>query len=293
MNIRAITVLFVFLAFFSCETKEEGSSTHNADAHTPDESAKSELGAPTMPFDWSLTQRLKSRLLGELERDPKNSDKSVVRFLEDYAKIEKDFNEILFNLSDYDSLNTLAYAPKGGIYEKALKLKEQAEANGFVIAQAEGMIYLAPKGDYIKSGLTEVLGSTSISKEFIDLYCQEMDSPCCADGGILLSEELLVERASRWGNLLEKVEGLEYESMAESSFQKYLLLIYSGLDNSPSFDRATGVFNEDLLGMMNKELSAYPNSRGSSAFKEFIGVLEQSGFKRTEQVDAYLQGLMK
>lgn len=91
-------------------------------------------------FDWTKTELTKEKLLSELQ-SPNNIDKAIMRFLDEYGKLESDFNDILFNLSSYNSLNTLAYSPGGIVYEGALEFKKQAKNNGFKKAQSEGMIY--------------------------------------------------------------------------------------------------------------------------------------------------------
>lgn len=299
MKFTTIAIISVFLIFLSCKNRDSKSQSENniksAEIKTEIVSAKIETIIDPEPeirtFDWTITQELKKTLISELQRDSINIDKLIMKFLEDYSNIEKDFNDILFDLNNYDSLNTLAYAPDDIIYENAIEFKKKVEANGFGIAQSEGMIYIAKSTDYIKSDLTEFLDSISI--DFINLYCQEIDTICCEDAGIIISEELLVERALLWGNLLEKAEDLEYKRIAESEFRSYLLLIYSGQDNTPSFDWTTGKFNQNLFKIMNRIVFDYPNSNASNEFREYIELLEQSDLKKTDEIDEYLKKVMK
>lgn len=287
MKLKTIAIVSVFLSLLSCKNRDTDSNIKSADIKTEIDSAKPEFKI----FDWSINQELKSTLISELQRDSKNIDKHIMKFLDDYSKVEKDFNDILFDLTKYDSLNTLAYAPDDIIYENAIEFKNEVEANGFSIAQSEGMIYISKSTDFIKSDLTEFLDSTSMN--FINLYCQEIDSICCEDAGIIISEELLVQRALLWGNLLEKAKDLKYKRVAESEFRSYLLLIYSGTDNTPSFDWTTGKFNKKLFELMNTIVAEYPNAKASKEFKEYIGLLEQSDLKKTDKIDEYLKNLMQ
>jgi hypothetical protein len=297
MKLKTIIIISAFLALLSCKNRSNESQSDNnlnnayikAEIDSVKPTTIIELGHEIETFDWSLTQGLKSTLISNLQRDSKNIDKHLMKFLDDYTKIEKDFNKILFDLSNYDSLNTLAYSPDNIIYENAIKFKSKVEANGFSIAQSEGMIYIAKSTDYIKSDLAEFLNSTSM--DFINLYCQEIDSTCCEDAGIIISDKLLVERALLWGNLLEKVQDLEYKRVAESEFYSYLLLIYSGQDNSPSFDWSTGKFRENLFKLMSNIVIEYPNSKVSKEFKEYIELLKQSDLKKTDKIDGYLKNI--
>lgn len=295
MNLKTIAIVSVFLTLLSCKNRNDVSQSDNNVKSTEIESAQTEKIIEPEPkittFDWSKTQGLKRTLISELQRDSKHNDKLIMKFLDDYSKIEKDFNDILFDLSNYDSLNTLAYAPDDIVYENAIEFKNKVEANGFSIAQSEGMIYIAKSTDYIKSDLAEFLDSTSM--DFINLYCQEIDSVCCEDAGIIISDKLLVKRALLWGNLLEKVKDLEYKRVAESEFYSYLLLIYSGQDNTPSFDWTTGKFNANLFKLMNSIVLEYPQSKVSKEFKGYIELLEQSDLKKTDKIDEYLKNIMK
>lgn len=291
MKLKSIAFIYVFLTLLSCKNKNnESQHTNNiksVDTLTEIDSAKKK----TMTFDWSINQMIKNTLISELQRDSSNIDKHIMKFLDDYSKVEKDFNNILFGLNNYDSLNTLAYASNGVINDKAIKFKNEVEANGFSIAQSEGMIYIAKNTEFIKSDLTEFLDSTSM--DFINLYCQEIDSICCGDAAIKISEELLVERALLWGNLLEKTKKLDYKRISESKFESYLLLIYLGLDNTPSFDQTTENFNKNLFKSMNSIVTEHPNAMAAKEFKEYIKLLEQSDLKKTNKIDDYLKKLMK
>lgn len=298
-RLKTIVIISVFLTLLSCKNRNNSSqSDHNiksAYIETDIDSVNTETIVDAEPeivtFDWSINQVLKSTLISELQQDSKNIDKHIMKFLDEYSKVEKDFNDTLFDLSNYDSLNTLAYAPDDIIYENAIEFKNEVESNGFSIAQSEGMIYIKKSTDFIKSDLAEFLDSTSM--DFINLYCQEIDSICCEDAGIIISENLLVERALLWGNLLEKSKGLDYKHVAESEFNSYLFLIYSGQDNTPSFDWTTGKFSKNLFELMNSIVTEYPSSIASKEFKEYIELLEQSDLKRTDKIDEYLKNLMK
>jgi hypothetical protein len=294
MNLKTIAIISVFLTLLSCKNRSNESQSDNnfksADIKTEIDSIKPETiidsGTEIVTFDWSLTQELKSTLVSDLQRDSKNIDKHIMKFLDDYTKIENDFNEILFDLSNYDSLNTLAYSPDNIVFENAIEFKNKVEANGFSIAQSEGMIYIAKSTDYIKSDIAEFLDSTSA--DFINLYCQEIDSICCEDAGIIISDKLLVERALLWGNLLEKCQDLEYKRVAESEFYSYLSLIYSGQDNTPSFDWQTKEFSRSRFDLMNEIIETYPDSKAAIEFKEFTELLVSEGFIRTGRIDEYL-----
>jgi len=240
-------------------------------------------------FDWDKVKKLKRKVLLELQQDSNEDDVTVMHFLDEYGDIVKKFNEILFGLNDYESLNTLAYSPDDTIHKNALNFRRTVESGGFSIAQSEGMIYIRESTDVIKSNIIELLDSTST--QCINLYCKEIDSVCCEDASIRLSDEDLVKRTFLWGNLLEKTQNLEYKNFVKTEFNKYLSLVYLGQDNTPSFDWS-GKYNKRLYASMKKIVKTYPNSTVTKEFKEFIKLLEQSDFKESDKIDKYLESIL-
>jgi len=297
MIYKTLTIASLLLFLLACQSKTDNTQSDNIVRNIEIKNAinstklntKSEHESQKVTFDWSLTQTLKKKLIVDLQKDSNDIDKTIMQFLVEYGKIENDFNEILFDLSNYDSLNTLAYAPDNIVYESALNFKRKIESNGFSISQSEGMIYIAKNTDYIKSGVIEFLDSTSIN--FIQLYCKEIDSGCCDDAAIVISKESLIQRAFDWGNLLDKTTDLEYKHLTESKFLSYLSLIYLGQENTPSFDWTTAKFNNKLFELMTGIIEKYPKSKASKEFKEYTELLVKEGFKKTEKIDDYIKGL--
>ncbi|MEJ2104885.1 MAG: hypothetical protein P8X47_09955, partial [Ignavibacteriaceae bacterium] len=291
MKLPMTIIASICLTIVSCQNKNNKTKFDNqvkrieikTELDSTEKEIKTKSDLQNKTFDWAITQTLKQKLISELQQDSTKIDKDIMQFLDEYSKIVNDFNDILFDLSNYDSLNTLAYAPDDTIYAIAIDFKRKAEANGFNIAQSEGMIYMTKNTDYIKSDIIELLDSTSI--EFLNLYCQEIDSICCDDASIIIPEKSLVNRAFLWGNLMDKAQKLEYKDVAESEFNKYISLIYLGQENTPSFDWTTKKFNKNLYDLMNEIREKYPSSRASKTFKEFTELLVQSDFKKTNKID--------
>lgn len=291
MKLRMMAVLAVFMTLLSCEDNNSESQKNN-DIQGADNVAETvSLHSGLVNIDWSKIQALKDQLVSDLQKDAENSDRYIMKFLDDYSKAEKEYNDILFALPNYDSLNVMAYAPEDSIEESLLAFKEEAAVHGFSIEQSEGMIYFVKHSDFIKSDIMELLDP--ISAEFVNLYCQEIDAVCCKDAAIVISEELLVNRALYWGDLLEKVQSSSYKDIAESSFNRYSLLVCSGQENTPSFDQKTNTFSQALLESMNKIIEEHPNANASNLFKEYIALLEQSDFKKTNEIEGYLNSLMQ
>jgi len=288
---RHLIFLSIFsLILVSCKNGNgKETKTQNLESEVPEKNIeKSETNKTAIKetqeksFNWSKSKALKQNFLSALKSSGLPQDKIVVDYLNTYTKLTNEFNDILFKKSNYDSLNTLVYLNKDKIYQCAIDFKNQVETNGFSISSSEGMIYIEQNTTFIKSESTELLDSVSI--EFLNNYCLEIDTICCEDAGIRISEEELINRVLNWGNLIEKASGTKYLEIARSEFYSNLSLIYMGLDNTPSFDWTTGKFNKNSFNYMQKVIEQFPNSKAAKEFKEFSDLLVSEGFERTEKV---------
>ena len=293
MNCNSILIPVLSLIFFACQNRTQESPSVPNSAHIEIESGNEKLNETISQsqnwdktFNWSRIPMLREQLILDLESDPNETDQTLIRFLDDYEALVREFNNILFDLDNYDSLNTLAHAQDGNIHESAREFKKQAEKNGLRIASSEGMIYFTIHTGYLNSNVYNQLDL--VSREFLSLYIEEIDHVCCKDAAIIISDRELVERALNWGNLLEKSYDLEYRRLAESRFNYYIDLVFIGIDNTPSFDWQTGYFNRGIFESMNEIIGKYPNSIAAKQFKKFSEVLVSENFKLTAKVKAYL-----
>ena len=250
-------------------------------------SADAQNSKKVLPYDWSKPKLLKEKMLTALKAKQETEDKIILDYLNEYAKLEDEINEILQSQPNIDNLNTLAYADKSKVSKDALELEKEVKRNGFKISSSEGMIYVAKNSEFIKSQTIDLLDSTSV--EFINLYCDELDLPCCDDAAIMISGEILVKRAYQWGELSKKVEGLRYEQIVKDEYKEYLQLLFIGLDNTPSFDWTTNQFNTKLLKQLQNIIKNYPNSKAAKEFIQFIDLLKNANYAKNESVESYLK----
>lgn len=295
MKQYSIFTLVGLLILLSCNNpndKSEQSDKQAGDTKFSNESVilHSETTSEAMgngnTLDWTKIKLLKQDFLAELNSSA-DKDKAIVGFLEKYEKLENEFNDILFGLNNYDSLSTLAHSPDSFIYEKALQFEKEVENNGFSIAKSEGMIYLTKNTGYIKSGVYELLDTTSVA--FLTGYSNEIDSKCCDDAAIIISEQELVERTYHWGQLFEKTKDKAYHSIAKSEFYTYLSLLYMGIDNTPSFDWNTKKFNPDYFNYMINVIEKAPKSIAAKEFKEYTELLVAENHEKTAKIDLFLK----
>jgi hypothetical protein len=274
---KYINLLFIIILFFSCNHQ---SNTQNSQT-TVVNSQTNNSG-----FNWSKSKTLKQKMLNDLKLKNKSNDEIIVEFLKEYGKLEAEFNEILFARPDLDSLYALIDPQAGKVSPDAKKFKKEVEDGGFKLASSEGMIYIAQSSAFIKSATIDLLDPVSV--EFLNLYCNEIDTVCCEDAGLSISTETLVNRILMWGNLMDKVKDLKYNEIVDSEFYANLQLLFLGLDNTPSFDFETGKFDMELLDKMNEIIKRYPNSKATNEFKVFIKVLVSENYKKTDKIFEFI-----
>jgi hypothetical protein len=237
-------------------------------------------------FDWDSLTTLKNDLKKNISVNKYSQDSLIVTFLDDYNKTVQHFNEILLNLSNYDSLNTLIWADENNALQCAIDFEKTVEDNGLKVAFSEGIIYISNNTNFIKKDIVNVLDP--ISREFINLYCSEYDTICCDDAAIIISKKTLINRILRWGNLLEKTPHLKYSIIASSKFSSNLNLLYFGQDNTPAFDWTTGKFDKESMKFMNEIIQSSPNSLAAKEFRLYLDLLQKEDFKWNENVKQFI-----
>lgn len=237
-------------------------------------------------FDWSALKILKQRIIKDITEKNDSTDILVIKFLNDYRILNEKFNNILYDLECYDSLNTLAYS-EGEVYQVAKDFEIIVNKNGFQLTSSEGMIYIAESADYIKKDIINIVDP--YSQEYLNQYCNQVENICCDDASIVISEEELVNRIYNWGELLKKVQGLKYAQLVDGHFYGNLSLLYEGLENTPSFDMDTNKFSNSLMDQMKRLIKNHPDSKASIEFQEFLNLLDAEGYKKTDKVLDYLK----
>lgn len=242
-------------------------------------------------FDWSKPKLLKEKLIVQLKENNDSTDKKLMSFISNYQKIVNEFDSILNNLSNYDSLNTLAYSPNGKVYQIAKDFRKKVENNGLGLTYSEGILDIAPNGHFLESQILPLLDP--VSSEFLKLYCNEIDTACCDDAAVIIPTKKLVNRIYNWGELIDKVSKLKYAKIANNEFSTNLYLLYEGEENTPAFDWKTKKYNQKSLDCMREIIKQHPNSKAAKEFKPFINLLESQNYEQTDKVKKYLSEKFK
>jgi len=242
-------------------------------------------------FDWSMPRKMMDTMVRELSDPNSHKDKIVVQFLKDYNKLTERFSESLYNLPNYDELNTLSYAPDGVIKQSAKDFQKKVIDCGLNITSSEGDTYIIENTDFIKDNCFKYLDD--ISLDFMNLYCNEIDTVCCDDASIVIPLDNMVLRAFEWGELAKKVAGTAYSNFTEDYYETYISLIFSGVDNTMAFDYETNKYDHNLFDLMIKTIDKHPTSKAAIDFKFFTDLLTQNNLQKTGVIEDYLKKRLK
>jgi hypothetical protein len=289
MNKSLLIPITLLLIFEGCNNRGTQKQVTQTDRNESTEKVvKSALSSEVLnAFDWTKPLFLKEKLLTGIKEKNDPVDVVLMDFIVEYSKLAEEFENVLNELSCYDSLNTLAYSEDGKIFQSALDFERKVENSGFRIASAEGMIYITENTEFIKSQVMDLIDA--MAQEFINLYCNEFDTISCSDAAIVIPENAIVSRIFRWGDLYDKASALKYARIAEAEFYRNLSLLYVGQDNTPAFDWETNRFNESSLNIMKGYIRQYPNSKAAREFETYIELLASEDYMRTEKVIQFLK----
>lgn len=284
MKRHLILLTVLFLILFSCRNERKKEIAQE----TKQEVKKQEI---EFPFDWTKTILIKEKLISQLNEKKEPIDRILFNFLEEYSKIIEEANDVLNKQTNYDSLNTLIYGDEKLLKQCALDFEKIVETNGLRIASSEAMIYITKNSNFIKSKTVELIDSISI--EFLNLYCNEIDKICCEDAGLIITRKELVDRIYKWGELLDKTSNLAYNEIVEDEFLGNLSLLIRGQDNTRAFDFGENKYNQESLDLMKETIAQYPNSRAANEFKNFIELLTKENFTRTKKIEEFYEEKFK
>ncbi len=264
------------------------------------QNAKSELfnraihiQAPTIHYDvfesalpWDKALKLKENLIKHLKQKDDRIDLLIKDFLDEYEDIIDEMNQKLYDEYDYDSMMSMMYNPDLKSLE-ATRFENKIQQHGFSVGSAEGEVYIDKNADFIRKDLYQYLDSTSIV--FLNLYCAEIDKPCCMDAGFIVPDKTIFNRALAWGELLKVLDYSEYFTMVDREFTTYLYFAFNGIDNTPYFDWDTGLYDRKAFGLMQDIIEQYPEANAARYFRSFVDMLKASNMKKTEEISMFLE----
>lgn len=155
--------------------------------------------------------------------------------------------------------------------------------------RAEGDIYF-----YVsEAALLEWFGP-SVSEEirqFLRLWADEQVRPAAEDASIQVDFDELERRIRATEGFLAGYPESKVREPMRVRHQHYLALYLGGTDNTPAFDRRSGVLRSDLRQRIEAYAAAQPLTPSGLVVATYLDLLRTTRFARTPEVRHFLDGV--
>ncbi len=163
-------------------------------------------------------------------------------------------------------------------------LLEETRDGGYKVETAEGSFF--PIMDYgAYKGFSPFV--TADIKAYIDLMAVESDKVPAKDAALVISWEDVLKRAVNQEKFLaDYPDSLKLERVRDL-YSQYLTFAFMGLNNTPAFDYDSKAMVPDLKAAYKNFLSSSTDQRLGQRFRNFVDILEKSGYKLSKEVEDY------
>lgn len=285
-----IGVLLIVIILFALGQSGFWESSNQSIAKESLPVIKNEKSHPLIALNWGNIHQEKEMLIQNLRRSSKSDDQRILEFITGIQEIIQGMNESLYKDNNYDKLTSMLYSDGSSVDPDAAQFLETVDKNGFKISHSEGMPYLEENTTFIRS-VVETNIHNPLVLQYLDLYIEGIDSPCCEDAGLIISYDELIKRTYNWGEFLLEAQDTSLEDIANRKFGSFLYLVFKGIDNTPAFDYENGLYNSELLGKLEQLVLDYPFSLSAIEFKEYIKLLKAEKFERTNKIEDYVYAI--
>lgn len=157
-------------------------------------------------------------------------------------------------------------------------------ANGFRLETGEGMIF--PVVDPAPFNVFFLSKVTPAMRAYLEQQLKEQNQQAFDDGGIIVSLEILADRAAFWEKFNKENPNFALSDRTIESQRWLELVMTNGSDNSPVFDFETQAVRPDFPKVWAYIQERYPNTDLAQQVKTFSALVAAEGNKRTAKVEA-------
>ena len=212
------------------------------------------------------TDKFKSVFKGA---DPATCDSAYYIFEGYYTLTDDRINDTHSN----DTTNFEAFMVNDGVLSEKLKKYQAAlNANGFRIASTEGTTYIEKDRSFVKDNFYTYL--TPVMVQYLDEISKENDEGYWADGGLIVSPTILVDRIIWWEFFTKQNPRFIFKNMPNLKQELYMRSLVTGEDNTPLYDdeekmELSGYFKEAYEYLFSRQ----GNSRAASDLRPYYDAL--------------------
>lgn len=167
-------------------------------------------------------------------------------------------------------------------------LLQQARDSGYRLVTIEGSLY--PIMNYAAFEKYTSYVNKDI-KQYIRIMAVETSNISTEDGGLMIGYQEMLNRALNQEQFLKDFPESNRKNRVQMLMNEYTLYTFYGLDNTPLFDYDTNIMAANAQKGYKAVLQR--NSSENSAFlkklDEFMNVVAESKFEKTEAVEKWLE----
>ena len=166
-------------------------------------------------------------------------------------------------------------------------LIDETIARKYKILAVEG--FFMPLVDYAAYGIYAGFIDAELN-EFISIYLDESTRPAVMDAGIVIPVEDFLIRIDKSFKYLEQYPDSPRYKQVDRLNVGRLTAYLGGIDNNPVFDIDGKIYPERLTEFENFA-SQYQDTKLGDILKSYLELLDREGYKKTANIDDFLQKL--
>lgn len=156
----------------------------------------------------------------------------------------------------------------------------EAKDQGYYLASGEGMMFYLV--DFTEFARNRDYNTEPMRDLLITLAIDTLE-PMAADGGFIVSGDIIAARTYGMGKMLEGYEGTRYEKYMAIRFKDHMSMLLMGIDNSPTFNYDDQRLKEDSLRIF-KEIQTLEDSYMAELVTEFMELVASNDNELDEAV---------
>jgi hypothetical protein len=221
-----------------------------------------------------------------IKDDSVDNDKALKMYLDFQAKLIEGLNNRLMESSDYDEINSLVYDDPAQHTATAFSFEKQITESGLAIAFEEGSVFIDTDPAVIKDHFYNVV--TVGTKTYLDQFEIEKNETSSGDAGIIISITEFADRLGKWDTFTQRYPSNVFVEEATKLMKYYRYFLLVGMENTPAFDYESTRVSQEFLSAYEYFLTRYPSTASAPVIKNYLDLLEQAEYQKTQQVAEFV-----
>ncbi len=221
--------------------------------------------------------------LNQLPPNARISDDLFVDLKQFMTNVIEEFNKHF--MDNYADVQQDLWAGKKT--ERLAELNALLAKNGLELNDAEGNYYAQWQPTYFPE-LFDGRISESLTV-FLSIQRHEEDSGYAVDGYLLISYDELADRVLVWEQFLKDYPKTNIADEARQYYNNYLMILMTGIDNSPVQDVNTLQLLPEIKELYLKIIADHSGTHTAKSLKAYYEYLAQHQFKLSPEVYKYVQ----